>query len=522
MHSPSPLVCASVALLCTLSACATTAPSTPTPEPSSTAPASSAPASPTPSDTASATESEQPPVESVSQVSTPELDVDVLGEVDRGSVTNNSPAYYGGWLTVGVPAFDDAGKAYVQGVIDAWAQDQTATEGIPDGDAPLPEINVQPQLTAAGPGVVGERFSTREFAGASAAAVYRTLWYDLAAGHVGGSSMLFTDGGTGQAFHAIVDALRKEPLADPELVDQLAAEEPKSAFDDGALDSVNFTSDGHLVAEFDDYSVAPGSAGTIEVTLPGDEVAGWLSELGKAAAQGAAHPTKPDFPSPTPEAPATTAAPAPAPAVEGPDCTKVKCVALTFDDGPGPKTGELLDMLDHAGAKATFFVIGPNVESYPAVVRRAAEEGHQIAAHSWTHTSMTTQTAAEIQTEVDRTSDAVKATTGHPTRYVRPPYGAINADVRAALGKLPDAPAILWSVDTLDWKSHDPAAILKEVQTATKPGGIILMHDIHATTIQAVPAVLDWLHAQGYEMVTVEQLLASEHPTSGHVFSHLG
>lgn len=521
MRSASPLLCASLAVLCALSACAPVDPamSTPSSSLSPSGPASPAPATASPSASA---ESEQPAVATLSEVTTPELDVDVLGSADRGSMTNNSPAYYGGWLTVGVPMFDDAGKAYVKGVIDAWAEDQPSLEGIPDGDVPLPELNVQPQLTAAGPDVVGQRFWTREFAGASAAAAYRTLWFDVSEERVGGSSMLFTDDGVRDAFTAIVDALRADPLTDEELVDQLAAEEPKSTFDDGALDSLNFSADGMLVAEFDDYSVAPGSAGTIEVTIPADEAAGWLSEFGKAAAEGAAHPTKPEFASPTPEAPSTSAAPAPAPAVEGPDCTKVKCVALTFDDGPGPKTGELLDILDRAGAKATFFVIGPNVESYPAVVKRASAEGHQIAAHTWTHTSMTKQTAAEIQSEVNRTSDAVKAATGKPTRYMRPPYGAINKDVRAALGKLPEAPAILWSVDTLDWQSHDPAAILKEVQAATKPGGIILMHDIHATTIQAVPAVVEWLQGQGYELVTVEQLLASESPASGHVFSHLG
>lgn len=521
MRSASPLACASLAILCTLSACAPVDPAMSTPSPSYSS--SSVPATPSPSASESeAPASEEPAVTTVSEVSTPELDVDVLGDVDRGSMTNNSPAYYGGWLTVGVPTFDDAGKAYVEGIIEAWAEDQPSMEGIPEGDMPLPEFNVQPQLTAAGPDVVGQRFWTREFAGASAAAEYRTLWYDVSEARAGGSSMLFTDDGIDDAFTAIVDALRTDPLSDEELVDQLAAEEPKSAFDDGALDSVNFTAEGTLVAEFDDYSVAPGSAGTLEVTIPADEAAGWLSDFGVAAMEAAAHPAKPEFASPTPEASETSAAPAPAPAVEGPDCTQVKCVALTFDDGPGPKTGELLDILDRAGAKATFFVIGPNVESYPAVVKRASAEGHQIAAHSWTHTSMTKQTAAEIQSEVNRTSEAVKAATGKPTRYVRPPYGAIDDDVRAALRTLPEVPAILWNVDTLDWQSHDPAAILKEVQAATKPGGIILMHDIHATTIQAVPAVVEWLQGQGYELVTVEQLLASESPTSGHVFSHLG
>lgn len=200
----------------------------------------------------------------------------------------------------------------------------------------------------------------------------------------------------------------------------------------------------------------------------------------------------------------------------------MKCVALTFDDGPGAHTERLLDMLKKHKAKATFFVLGQNVKANPGVVKRAVVEGHQVGNHSWAHPSLTKLSAASIHEQIARTSAAVKDATGRGTDSVRPPYGAINKNVRAALANEPDAHVILWSVDTLDWKHHSPAKTLAAVKEQTRPGGIILMHDIHKTSVDAVPSVIEYLQSQGYTLVTVDQLLASEHPQSGKVYSHLG
>lgn len=206
----------------------------------------------------------------------------------------------------------------------------------------------------------------------------------------------------------------------------------------------------------------------------------------------------------------------------GPDCSEVKCVALTFDDGPGAHTARLLDMLKQRHAKATFFVVGPNVKANPALVKRAVAEGHQIGNHSWSHPSLTKLSPGAIRKEVRSTSAAVKQATGRGTESIRPPYGAVDKKVRRVLAGEPNAHVILWSVDTLDWKHHDPAKTLAAVKQGVQPGGIILMHDIHKTSVDAVPAVVDYLQSKGYTLVTVDQLLAPEHPRSGKAYSHLG
>lgn len=215
--------------------------------------------------------------------------------------------------------------------------------------------------------------------------------------------------------------------------------------------------------------------------------------------------------------PTTTAAPG-----EHPDCSKLKCIALTFDDGPGPHTTKLLNELAKTKSKATFFVLGPNVASNPDVVARMAKEGHQIGNHSWSHSQFSHLSANKVLSEVERTSEAVKKATGHGTNGVRPPYGDMNKTTRSALAGFPEGEIILWSIDTLDWKTRSTQKTIAAVKEQAKPGAIVLMHDIHKPTVAAVPAIVDYLRGEGYTLVTVDDLLAPENPQPGHVFTHLG
>jgi peptidoglycan-N-acetylglucosamine deacetylase len=183
----------------------------------------------------------------------------------------------------------------------------------------------------------------------------------------------------------------------------------------------------------------------------------------------------------------------------------VKCVALTFDDGPGPCTGQLLDTLADHGARATFFDIGQNAAASPGLVRRQHEEGHEIGNHSWSHPDLTRLPPEEVRAQLDRTSRAIEDATGRPPALLRPPYGARNDAVAQQAGQA-GMPLILWNVDTEDWKYRDSDHVTNAVLSTVQPGSVVLMHDIHETTVAAVPGILDALAGQGYHFVTVSEL----------------
>lgn len=183
---------------------------------------------------------------------------------------------------------------------------------------------------------------------------------------------------------------------------------------------------------------------------------------------------------------------------------KEKMIALTFDDGPSSATTpQALDILKKYNIKATFFVLGQHVAGNEDILKRMKAEGHEIANHSWSHPNLVTLSADQVKQEIDQTQNAIASVVGEKPVLLRPPYGSVNQAVLSAA----NLPAIYWSVDSLDWKSHNPQAILQIVQQSTYPGGIILMHDIHQTTIDSLPAVIEYLKGQGYSFGTVSELL---------------
>lgn len=181
-----------------------------------------------------------------------------------------------------------------------------------------------------------------------------------------------------------------------------------------------------------------------------------------------------------------------------------KLAAITFDDGPGPYTDGLLDELAKRGVAATFFMQGRSAARYPAVVKKAFEAGHQIASHTYDHPLLTNLSDGAIRSQLTTAAGILDNATGMSNSYmVRPPYGGVNPRVLAAL----DAPAILWSVDTRDWESRDADAVCRHMVNDTRDGSIVLLHDIHPTTIPGALRGIDALLAQGYELVTVSELL---------------
>lgn len=191
--------------------------------------------------------------------------------------------------------------------------------------------------------------------------------------------------------------------------------------------------------------------------------------------------------------------------------TNQKILAMTFDDGPHPSlTPRLLDILKERNIKCTFFLIGKQVRMYPQIVRRMIAEGHEIGNHTWTHCSLTSRSDDQIRKELQQSADAVREVAGVMPQLIRPPYGAINQRVKELMFAEFGYTTIMWSVDPQDWRRPGVAAVTSRLVNGARPGAIMLAHDIHPPTITAMPAMFDQLIAQGYQFVTVSQLLNLE------------
>ena len=184
-------------------------------------------------------------------------------------------------------------------------------------------------------------------------------------------------------------------------------------------------------------------------------------------------------------------------------------IAMTFDDGPHPKnTPRLLTMLRERNIKATFYVIGQSVDLYPQILRNTVAEGHEIGNHSHTHRLLSKLSDAEIRKELSSCRDAVARAAGVQPRTMRPPYGGLLQRQREWVHAEYNYPTILWSVDPLDWKRPGASVISSRILAGASSGGIVLAHDLHAQTVDAMPATLDALLRRGFKFVTVSQLLA--------------
>ena len=184
-----------------------------------------------------------------------------------------------------------------------------------------------------------------------------------------------------------------------------------------------------------------------------------------------------------------------------------KYVALTFDDGPSSSvTPRVLKYLDQYNAVATFYMLGNQVKANPRIAKDVANRGHEIASHSVSHADLTKLGPNGVDKEFINAKSTIKKITGVTPRTFRPPYGAINQNVKNKAKKY-NQPLILWSVDSLDWKYRSKSAVHSRVMNNMHPGAIVLLHDIHSTTADALPSILKDLKNQGYEFVTVSELL---------------
>ena len=177
-------------------------------------------------------------------------------------------------------------------------------------------------------------------------------------------------------------------------------------------------------------------------------------------------------------------------------------VALTFDDGPGESTEALLDCLTKNNAKATFFMLGPQAQAYPEIVKDLKDAGMELGNHTWSHENLTTLGASGVTEEVTKTNEAIKNAAGESATVMRPPGGAYNEEVQAAIGM----PLIMWSIDTKDWATKSEDQTYQVTVDNVKDGSVVLMHDIHEWSVNAAIRAIPELVEQGYKLVTVSEL----------------
>ena len=180
-------------------------------------------------------------------------------------------------------------------------------------------------------------------------------------------------------------------------------------------------------------------------------------------------------------------------------------VALTFDDGPDVQVdGVLMDELEKVNGRSTFFVVGQRVEKFPEDIKNTVERGHEIGNHSYDHDiHLSSKGQDYIRNEFDKTDDAVEKAAGVRPALVRLPGGNISNDVKAVVKK----PLIFWSIDTEDWRSRDAEKTQNSILSQVKDGDIVLMHALYLSTAQACKTVIPELHARGYQLVTVSELI---------------
>ena len=181
-----------------------------------------------------------------------------------------------------------------------------------------------------------------------------------------------------------------------------------------------------------------------------------------------------------------------------------KQIALTFDDGPHPYyTEQLLDGLKERGVVATFFVTGEHATLHPDVIKRMQKEGHLIGNHTYSHIQLRSNNREEFKEELVRTNEVLKEITGEDVIYVRPPYGTWDKSFEQELNMIP----VLWTVDPLDWCSDDVSCVVRSVTEKVEENDIVLMHDYYDSTVTAALKIVDELLEEGYEFVTVEEIV---------------
>lgn len=328
----------------------------------------------------------------------------------------------------------------------------------------------------------------------------RPLYVDVASGAVTEGVGRWNESAPVELWQRAVDLLRQQagglssaPVAGPD--------EAQTAIADEALDRAAHEADGAMRVTLPAGLVAAELAGLgipateepVSVLVDAQLAQEWSTAAWRALAEQASQPFL-----------GVAASPGSVPV----DCALIPCVALTYDDGPSGYTPQLLDTLAREQASATFFMLGQYAASGADTVRRVAAEGHEIGSHSMSHPDLTRLSAAAARAQVRDAATILEQISGAPVTTFRPPYGAVNGAVIEAVGM----PAILWSVDTNDWRVPGVAALFDRAVNGVAPGGIVLFHDTHADSVAAAGDIIVGLRNRGFEPVTVTELFGGSVP----------
>lgn len=440
------------------------------------------------------------------------LDPHVLNAVTVQAATEDTYAkrIYASWPQFGKPAVDAAISSYFRTQISTF----TANLPKPGGkSAPEPELNLDWHVVAAAPDMVSIVADEYAFSGGSGTSTWHSFWLDPTTDQLFSTGALANPDATNTALAAAAKA-RAAKVSGLNLGQ--VGSDPL-----GAAPMVAFSPAGELIVGYDECQIAACYEGRVTLTVDKATTDSLLTDVGRRAQAATMHPmggtpsasSKPSAPQ-TPSSPSSpsTSPTKPTPPPGGKvDCHKLKCVAITFDDGPGPYTMSLLNTLKAKQTKATFFMLGQQVSLYPKVAASVAAGGHEIGVHTWDHRSLSTLSVPKIDQELNSTKQIIAKETGRTPTLLRPPYGAMNGTVKVEAKKA-DLAIILWNVDTLDWKTRSTPKTVTAALKDSRRGSIILLHDIHKTSVAAVGSIIDGLRAKGYTLVTVSQMIPNAKP----------
>lgn len=383
------------------------------------------------------------------------------------------------------------------------------------------KVTIGYQVVSSAPGTLGIMVTPTWSAAGAETSRPALVWYDAGSKKVFSSPVLIREDqwGAFKAEVAKVAGKSKKPKLDQARVNEALDADPAPQ---GSGPMLGFDSKGDMVVSFAKGTVADD---TVSLRVPGNAVTPLLSEYGRRAADGALSPAAFDG---TPAPIDSTGAVAPAPAATpgatrpstavGPDCTKVTCVALTFDDGPVKDSARVVEAFAAAKAPATFFQLGQMIQANPAMAKQIASAGNEVGSHSISHPSLVTLSGDRLNKELVGNADIMESTYGRRPMIMRPPYGAHNSKVDDVI-RGTGAAIIQWDIDTNDWKTKNTQSTENAViyGGGAKANTIVLMHDVQPSTVAAVPAILEGLQKKGVTLVTISELSLN---TGGYQAGH--
>lgn len=397
--------------------------------------------------------------------------------------------------------------ARLLGILDARAggrYEPSAHESAPATPVNTGHVVLHEVVLAAG-NLVGARFAQASMEqGVQTGYAEEITYEDLTTGVVFGSAALINPTKTGTLRELLREAgafptTPAQESTPPPATGQASTSSADAATGTGPVTdaelllAVAFTPGGEATVTLSkDPGTGAALAAPVTVILSPDSTASVLSPVGQALRRDVI-------------AGIPFAAPGPPPGgVEHINCDIVACAALTYDDGPNPQTARLLKILEKHNVKATFFLQGQYVYSYPEIARSAADAGHTLANHTMNHPYLTKLPPPGIGREVQEAQTAIQKAAGVVPAYLRPPYGDTNTSVAASAW----LPQIIWDVDSLDWQSRNKDVFIPRIMDLVKPGSVILQHDVHAATVDGQEELITALRSKGYHLVTLPQLFA--------------